>query len=218
MEKLELSVSHLMDLLQCPLCFWLSQRGMGRPSRPLPGILTQMDRVIKHYMNQFIEHPGGPTWFPFEIQRFVGCRKLEALDDTSKVVLRGTPDAIAIGKDNRCYVVDYKTASPKLETPEYYQLQLDAYAWLLEQNDFAPLGGAYLLYFSPLDSDISRRFFEFDVTAVRVEVNPKRIPPLLLRARNVLESRDPPPPSENCEWCAWRRKVRKFLSEFDADK
>jgi len=174
-----------------------------------------MDRVIKRYMERFIGRSGSPKWFPVEVQKFIGCRKLESEDPESGVILTGIPDAIAIGNDGQCYVVDYKTAAPKFEIPSYYQTQLDAYAWLLKQNDFAPIGGAYLLYFSPIDADISERLFPFDVTAVKVEVNPDRIPVLLMNAKKIIELQEPPEPSENCEWCVWRRNTRDLLKKFE---
>lgn len=212
-----LTVSQLMDL-ECPLCFWLDRKGLSPPFHPLPGILSRMDSVIKRYMEQFTGSAKSPDWFPVDVQRFIGCRKLEAKDPGSGITLRGIPDAIAIGKDGMCYVVDYKTAAPRAEAPSYYQLQLDAYAWLLEANDFQPVGGAYLLYFSPLEGDISEKLFPFQIAAVRVKVDPSKIPPLLDQARRILEMETPPDPDPECEWCRWRQQTREFLDSFQTPR
>ncbi len=48
----------------------------------------------------------------------------------------------------RYHTVDYKTARAKSEVPEYCQIQLDAYAYLLERKGHQ-IGRCFLLYIMP---------------------------------------------------------------------
>lgn len=209
-EGIELSVTSLYSVLGCPQCFWLSQRELGPPEFPPPGILGRMDGVTKRFMERFIGRSDLPRWFPVR-GTFLGSTKtLEVIDPESGVTLRGRLDALVRAAEGY-YIVDYKTAKPREEVPEYYQLQLDGYAFLLEGSGYKPVAGGVLLHFMPEHGDLTEGRFPFEITPVRVAVNPGRIPGILSKGRKILEMTSPPPPSEDCEWCGWRRDVEEIL-------
>lgn len=170
-----------------------------------------MDTVVKEYMERFVGSSDLPDWFPVKGEFLGPTGKLEATDPESGVTVRGIPDALARAGEGY-YVVDYKTAKPKAQVPDYYQTQLDGYSYLLERNGREPVAGGFLLYFYPEPGDLTEKRVPFEITPVRVEVDPGRIPPVLAEVKRVLEMEEPPPPSKDCEWCKWRREIGGALS------
>jgi predicted RecB family nuclease len=171
-----------------------------------------MDGVTKRFMEKFIGRTDLPKWFPVR-GTFLGPTKtLKATDPKSGATLKGRLDALVRTADGKYHIVDYKTAYPREEAPDYHQLQLDGYAFLLERNGYKPVAGGVLLHFMPEHGDLTDGRFPFEITPVRVAVNPARIPRILFRARRILEMESPPHPSEDCEWCKWRREVKEILS------
>jgi CRISPR/Cas system-associated exonuclease Cas4 (RecB family) len=209
-ENIEISVSNLHSVLDCPLCFWLTAKGLAPPSFPLPGVLSRMDAVIKGYMKQFIGHSDLPEWFPVKGTFLGATGKMKTTDPMSGVTLKGMLDALVLTPDGKYYIVDYKTASPKEEIPDYYQMQLDGYAFLLEGNG-KPVAGGALLYFTPEESDLSERKISFRITPVHAEVDPRRVLRPLMQAKKILKMESPPQPSDDCQWCEWRGEIEKAL-------
>lgn len=139
-------------------------------------------------------------------------KTLRATDQKSGVTLKGRLDALVRTADGKYHIVDYKTAYPREEVPDYHQLQLDGYAFLLERNGYRPVAGGVLLHFMPEHGDLTEGRFPFEITPVRVAVNPSRIPRILFRAKRILEMESPPTPSKDCDMCRWRRDVEETLS------
>ena len=211
-EGIHIGVTRLQSVLNCPLCFWLSER-LGSPPSIFAGIPSQIDSVIKNYMQQFIGQSDLPAWFPVKGKFLDAKQTLRATDPASGITVVGKLDALVRAPDGKYYVVDYKTGRPPKEVPNYYQMQLDGYAYLLEQNDYRPLGDGVLLYFTPEHGDLSERLFPFKITAVRAEVDSSRIPPVLAQAKEIIDAQAPPSRSEDCEMCMWREQVGHTLSE-----
>jgi len=211
-QPIRLGVTRLQSALDCPLCFWLSQR-LGSPPSIFAGIPAQIDSVIKNYMKQFIGNSDLPEWFPVRGTFMDASQTLRATDPATGITVAGKLDALVKTADVEYHIIDYKTGRPPEEVPNYYQMQLDGYAYLLEQNDFRPVVGGTLLYFTPERGDLSEGLFPFKITAVRAEVDPVRIPPVLALAKEILDLPTPPPRSEDCEMCMWREQVEQTLSE-----
>jgi CRISPR/Cas system-associated exonuclease Cas4 (RecB family) len=209
-ENIEISVSSLQSVLDCPLCFWLAAKGLAPPTFPLPGVLSRIDKIIKDYMKGFVGRSDLPDWFPAKGTFLGATGRMKATDARSGVTLTGMLDALVLTPEGKYYIVDYKTASPKEEVPDYYQMQLDGYAFLLEGNG-RPVAGGALLYFTPEEGDLSRKKISFRITPVRAEVDPRRVLRPLMQARKILEMESPPQPKEDCQWCKWRREIEKTL-------
>ncbi|MBC7219602.1 MAG: PD-(D/E)XK nuclease family protein [Hadesarchaea archaeon] len=210
--KVEISVTNLQSVLDCPLCFWLAER-IGPPPSIIAGITSQMDSVIKGFMKQFIGRSNLPEWFPIKGKFLDVTKTLTATDPISGVTLKGRLDALVQTPDKKYHVIDYKTGRPPQEIPYYYQMQLDGYAYLLEQNGFRPVAGGCLLYFTPEPGDISEGCFPFKITPIRTKTNPDAVPPVLVKAKKILESETPPPRGEDCEMCIWLEQAGRVLSE-----
>lgn len=211
-ENIRLGVTRLQSALDCPLCFWLS-RHLGSPPSIFAGIPAQIDSVIKNYMKQFIGNSDLPEWFPVRGTLMDASHTLRTTDPATGITVAGKLDALVKTADGEYHIIDYKTGRPPEEVPNYYQMQLDGYAYLLEQNGFRPVVGGTLLYFTPKHGDLSEGLFPFNITEVRAEVDPGRIPPVLALAREILDATTPPPRSEDCEMCMWREQVEHTLSE-----
>jgi len=211
-NNLSISVTGLQSVLDCPLCFWLDRR-IGSPPSIVAGITIQMDSVIKDYMKQFVGRSDLPGWFPVA-GRFVDVSgTLKAADPASGITLRGKLDAMVQARDGSYHVIDYKTGRPPREVPNYYQMQLDGYAWLLERNGYGPVGGGCLLYFTPEPGDVEERCFPFKITPLAAKLDSNRVPPVLAKAREILDSETPPQRAEDCEMCLWLEQVGKTLQE-----
>jgi len=210
--NIEIGVTSLQSALDCPLCFWLSEK-VGSPPSIIAGITVQMDSVIKGYMRQFIGSSDLPSWFPVRGTLLDAKRTLRAKDPSTGVTLKGMLDALVRTPDGKYHIIDYKTGKPPEEIPNYYQMQLDGYAYLLDKNSLRPVEGGILLYFTPAHGEISEGLFPFKITPVRADVDPSRVPPVLARAKQILEREAPPPRSEDCEMCIWREQVEQTLSE-----
>lgn len=210
-----IGVTRLQSALDCPLCFWLSQR-LGSPPAIFAGIPSQIDSVIKNYMQQFIGRTDLPRWFPVRGKFLDASGTLRATDPDTGITLMGKLDALAQTEDGRYHVVDYKTGRPPEEVPDYYQTQLDGYAYLLDRNGLKPVAGGVLLYFTPEHGDLGEGLFPFKITAVPAEVDPERIQGILARVKEILDSPTPPPRAEDCEACAWRERAEGALRERSA--
>ncbi|MDI6884538.1 MAG: PD-(D/E)XK nuclease family protein [Hadesarchaea archaeon] len=172
-----------------------------------------MDSVIKGYMKQFVGSSDLPEWFPARGTLLDTKQTLRATDPATGITVAGKLDALVKTEDGRYYVVDYKTGRPPEEIPDYYQTQLDGYAYLLERNGLRPVAGGVLLYFTPQHGDLKDGLFPFKITAVQAQVDPGRVTPVLARAKQILEMETPPPRAEDCELCIWREQVEGALSE-----
>jgi len=213
MKSISISVTDLQSVVDCPLCFWLAER-IGPAPSIFAGITAQMDSVVKGYMKQFIGKSNLPDWFPIRGKFLDVTQTLMATDPASGVILKGKLDALIQTKDGKYYVIDYKTGRPHEDVPDYYQMQLDGYAYLLEHNGYRPVAGGFLLYFTPEHGDISDKCFPFKITAVSAQLDSSRIPPVLARAKEILNMTVPPPRSEDCEMCMWLEQVGRTLSDF----
>ncbi|MFN4133115.1 MAG: PD-(D/E)XK nuclease family protein [Candidatus Hadarchaeales archaeon] len=203
---LNIPVTSLNNAAECPLCLWLSLKGLSPPALPLPGVLSRIDAIVKEYMQKFTGGKDLPKWFPVK-GNFLGEKWLRATDEETGITVNGKLDALVEGEDGKYHIVDYKTATAKAETPGYYQWQMDGYAYLLSKNHLVPIGKGYLIYFMPVEGNLSTQTFTFQITSVEVEVDPGRVPPLLKKIREIVESDIPPRPAERCQMCMWRRKL-----------
>lgn len=216
-KNIEISVTSLKSIIDCPLCFWLSNR--VKPPRPIIARITvQLDSVIKTFMKKFIGRSDLPAWVPIQGTFFGASQTLKAVDLQSNIVVKGRLDALVKTANGKYYIIDYKTGRPPEVVPDSYQMQLDGYAFLLERNGYKPVAGGVLLYFTPKEGDLTERMFPFSVTPVHVSVNSSRVPPVLLEARRILEMEAPPPHASSCELCRWRREAGVTLSKFSAVK
>ena len=140
--------------------------------------------------------------------------KFSILDAATNVILRGTPDGILVMQDGSHLIVDYKTAKFTMHQDELfpmYEVQLNAYALIGEQQGLAPVSGLALIYTEPVTDDNSagRDEYQNDSGFVMgfsahfrpVDLAPAKLPPLLARVREIFELDRAPEMQDGCKNC-----------------
>jgi CRISPR/Cas system-associated exonuclease Cas4 (RecB family) len=223
-KKLELSPTTGLNLfLECPRCFWLRYREkVHRPAIPFPSLPSGMDRILKEYYDSFRIKSGMPPeiegkvegkLFPDQerMESWRNWRKgLRFEDPKLDAVLRGALDECLF--DGKYHIpLDIKTrgAAPKEgQSEEYYQTQLDCYAFLLDKNGYKTRDFAYLVYYFP-ESVSKKHQVNFNTEVVKLETDPERAYKIFSEAVNCY--RGPIPPSHTeCGFCAWYSDLLEY--------
>jgi hypothetical protein len=134
--------------------------------------------------------------------------------------MTGVADGIFRRGDGSYLIVDYKTARlTRVADAMFpvYRTQLNVYALIAEAVGFAPVSGLALIYTEPITdeesatrvADLRSKTFAmgFSAHVVEVPLNGAQIPPLLRRAREILNS-PVPVRLAGCKDCArvdWMR-------------
>ena len=98
-----------------------------------------------------------------------------------------------------------------------YEVQLNAYAVIVEQRGFAPVSGLALVYTEPVTDDAtagqdasltdSGFLMEFSAYLRPVDLASERIPLLLAKVRESYDRKRPPAPQKSCEDCTLLQKL-----------
>lgn len=220
-----LSRSRLDLFLECPRCFYLSDRlGIGRPdSFPLT-LNIAVDELLKKEFDLLREtqnpHPimlkYGIDAVPFkhkdmEIWRDALRQGVEYVDKGSNFSVRGGVDDIWVNKEGELIVVDYKATAKRSEITldgdlgAQYKRQMEVYQWLLRQNGFKVSPTGYFVYVNGnKDADTFDGKLEFDMIILPCEGDVSWIEPALLKAKACLLGALPDP-SPDCAYCAYRK-------------
>jgi len=210
---LKLSPNSLNLFLECPRCFWLHfNKGIKRPRGIFPSLPGGMDGVLKVY---FDEYRGTDKLPPIIEGRMEGKllnplpKSLFYKDDKSQAVLWGKlDDALDFG-DGKYAPLDHKTRGypPKEEIFPAYQLQMDVYDLLMEENQLPTRHLAYLVYYYPTPGQLHDNF-PFEVVIKPVSTNPKQAKKVFGDAVKLLRSKMPDP-AKTCEHCAWAEIIKQ---------
>jgi hypothetical protein len=210
----KLSPSTLNLLHDCPRCFWLAQHAVwARPSGIFPSLPSGMDSILKKHFDKFMEK----GLLPPELSGNKECSGMKLFDDAEKLkewrnarkglwfedkdgnILHGGIDNLLL-KGKKFVILDYKTRgfALKEDTAAHYQLQLDVYAFLLEQMGKEVEDYAFLLFYYPKEV-LETGEVIFDTNLVKMKVNPKNAEKTFNEAIKLLNSDCP---KETCEWCS----------------
>ncbi len=217
---IQLSPSKLNVLKECPRCFWNANvKGIDRPRGAFPSLPGGIDIVMKKHFDQ-----ARGKGLPLAIQGFV---QGELFQDQSKirmwrnwrtgltfsdtimgVRLIGALDDLVI-EGGKYSPLDYKTkgSEPKTDGAEYYQIQLDCYALMLENNGYKTTGKAYLVYFYPeivKDHDAPGGIvIDFKAKPFTLSVDSDRARGILQQAVDIFKKTSPPEANPDCEYCRY---------------
>ncbi len=203
----------------CPRCFWI-ERHIDKPPSIFPGIFSTLDAVTKRSVHRsFLERGRQPEWLPLENIAGVEERDIyfKMPVEYGDWILIGRPDDIFKEEGGGYHIVDYKTAKFTARQDELYPLyevQLNAYAFLAEKYGFKPINKLSLVYCQPKEDLNSDDSFDLGFTThvETVDLNTDIVPELLLRAREILDSEEPPEAAEDCQGiCRWLDKANKAL-------
>ena len=163
-KKLKLSPSGLKLFWDCRLCFWLDKKnGIKRPTGPMASVAIGLDSKLKNYINRYRQEGKQPPlleeylkkYHAKMVPKFMSYLKLE----TDSAIFSGKLDDCLILEGNLYAPLDHKTrASFTDNVHETYQLQMDAYDWLLQVNGYPTAAKAYLAYYAPMDGELHNGF------------------------------------------------------------
>ncbi len=238
METIRLSATTLGSLNLpgfCPGCFWirLHYKGAFPFQIPMPGIFISIDSYIKKLIHAPLDQGDGwPAWLPplGAVKTYVprlhsswfSCENTD-----SGIQLAGTPDDILLLEDGSYHIVDYKTAKvTKTQGALFpqYEVQLNVYAYIAERltqkEPLAPVTALSLVYLEPQTDIASDELvdvvagegfrLQFKVVVKPVGLRPNDlIPPLLSRARSIIDSVEP---LEHIAGCQDERLLKQLLA------
>ena len=218
---LKLSPSKLNLFLECPLCFWLNEHGVHRPTGPFPSLPGGMDRKLKIYFDKYRREGKLPPELKGKVEGKL-YDDMEKMDlwrnnfkglswtDENGNILAGAIDDCLYNAENKTFIiVDFKTyggSEIKDEKIEFYQNQLDCYALLFEKNGLKHPGYAYLIFFIPVEVyELGQ--VRFDVQVKKVPVDAKRALKTFNAAIKLAQGKKPElsknKDEKMCEFCRW---------------
>lgn len=207
-----------LGLLECLRCFYdANVLKINRPEGIFPGLPNGVDAVMKEHSDLFrggMMPPmdrvlKGTLWGTVEqitkLRNWQSGLKATVKIGTIVVQLIGAFDDVVQEPDETYSPYDTKTKGwkPKDDGSQYYQGQMDLYAFLLRENGMTPSGKAYLNYWYPVQSDGQAIRFEHDLYTLTT--NPNRIVELVGRAVAVLTGGQPAS-NPTCEYCVFAQK------------
>ena len=214
-KHLQLSATTLSLYQECPRCFWLHmQAGIKRPARPFPSITGGLDRLVQGECDRL--RPAMPTLLYVALME-VAWRISPQLMDPKVAYLRCQLGEIPlVGRLDDCLVqgttvapLDHKSRGsrpPPGYSAQYYQLQMDVYALLLQQNGYPVREEGYLAYYYPLPEPgavDSGGGIPFGCTVEEIRVSPARAEVCYHAACMCLAGDCPVDSAADCAYCAW---------------
>ena len=205
----------------CPRCFWLRAKlGWKAPWAIMPGIFSSIDGYSKRAILAYFETNGHfPPWIA---GRWADARPLPTphhstfrlTDPETGIVLTGVPDLILGLPNDKLAILDLKTARYSKHQDfllPMYQVQLVGYALIAESLGMGTVEALGLVYGEPpandnnrgLDALVDDRGFSmpFKATAMPIQLDRALIPPLLRKAKDILEIEKVPEGREGCKEC-----------------
>ncbi|MCM8791682.1 MAG: PD-(D/E)XK nuclease family protein [Candidatus Omnitrophica bacterium] len=203
---IKLSASSLNLFLECPRCFWLYvNRGIERPRIPVATITTGLDRVIKNYFNFYRTKNILPPLLEGKLRAVLvsfPIKWLEYVDIKEDAKLGGYLDECIKLEDKYYAALDHKTRGVVPEEIHHsYQLQMDVYTFLLEQNGFLTKRVAYIVYYIPNKIDENNNF-HFDIILKEIKTDPLSAKKVFYDAIKIIKG-PLPTLNESCDFCNW---------------
>ena len=231
MKPINLSPNSLNLYLECPACFYLDKKlGIRRPP-PYPYALNSaVDALLKEEFDSYRQrrepHPlllenhidanlfGNQKLLDQWRDNFQGLRYYDA---DLKATLFGAVDDVlefpaeggsASGGKGLLAPLDYKSTGSKVANVyDRFQLQLDAYTFLLEKNKYRTNKKGYLAFYVV---DKEHGFIDrlpFRKKVVEIDTNPSDIYEIFKDAVVLLQQEAAPKHSEDCLFGQWIEKV-----------
>ena len=194
----------------CLRCFWY-ERKYGKAPGIFPGIFSTLDSISKKSTKRsFLEAGKKPGWLSIEgIKRPIEFPRIHVIVNHGDWILTGVPDDVFEREDKGYHIVDYKTAKytgTQDRLLPMYEVQLNAYAYALPYHGIKPITHLSLIYCEPNENIENDQDFKlgFTTKVLHINLNTDMIPPLLIKARKILDSTEPPEPYINCKGiCMW---------------
>lgn len=192
----------------------------------MPGIFSSIDGFSKRAILASYEKTGHfPPWIA---GRWSDVRPLKSphhstfrlVDPKTGIVLTGVPDLMLGLPNDRLAILDLKTARYSRHQDALlpmYQVQLVGYALIAESLAMGTVEDLGLIYGEPPPNDDNRGLdalvddygfsMPFKTTAMSIALDRALIPPLLRRAKEILDMEKAPGGREGCKDCRLAEKM-----------
>jgi len=233
-EPFKISRSKIDLFLNCPRCFYIDRKlGVGQPPGFPFAINSAVDKLLKQefdiHRKEGTRHPllerYGVDAVPAQREEMEEWREnfkgVKTYHEETNLIISGAIDDLWINKEGEYIVVDYKATSKDEEITELnkewqesYKRQMEVYQWLLRRNGLSVSDTGYFVYCNGrTDVDTFDGKIEFDVTLIPYTGSDSWVEETLFSIKNTLESEELPSPGEDCDFCLYRREVKKILEE-----
>lgn len=225
MKPINLSPNSLNLYLECPACFYLDKKlGIRRPP-PYPYALNSaVDALLKEefdaYRKRRESHPlieenkidahlfGNQKLLDQWRDNFQGLRYYDA---ELKATLFGAVDDVLEFRDGSLAVLDYKSTGSKVANVyDRFQLQLDAYTFLLEKNGYKTKRKGYLAFYIVDKENGFVDRLPFRKKVIEIDTNPSDIYEIFKDAVILLREEKVPKHSEDCLFGQWIERVNSI--------
>ncbi len=233
----KISRSKFSNFLTCPRCFYLDRvKGLDEPGMPGWTLNETTDLLLKKEFDVCREKQVPHRLFcangldhlvPFQHPEMNHWRDSlhhglkTRFEDTNITLSGGIDDIWQDTRDKRLIVVDYKSqANTKSLDPESYlsdpyhegyKIQMDFYAFLLQQMKFEV---SKIAYFLVCNADRTAEGFfgqmNFSETLISYEWNADWIPGKISEMINVMNNNKVPDANTSCKNCAYARQRAVF--------
>ena len=227
-QPFQLSRSRVDNFLQCPRCFYLTNKlGISRPSTFPFNLNNAVDELLKNEFDFYREkgephpiitenkikaipysHPDLDEW------RDALKRGIKRFHEPTNLLLSGGIDDIWIDTETeKLIIVDYKATSKKGEVSLNadwqigYKRQVEFYQWLLRGNSFDVSNTAYFVYCNGIqDKAKFENRLDFKVKVIPYIGDDSWIEPSLFSLKSTLMDSNPPETTSGCEFCSYIKK------------
>ena len=227
-QPFQLSRSRVDNFLQCPRCFYLTNKlGISRPSTFPFNLNNAVDELLKNEFDFYREkgephpiitenkikaipysHPDLDEW------RDALKRGIKRFHEPTNLLLSGGIDDVWIDTETeKLIIVDYKATSKKGEVSLNadwqigYKRQVEFYQWLLRGNSFDVSNTAYFVYCNGIqDKAKFENRLDFKVKVIPYIGDDSWIEPSLFSLKSTLMDSNPPEVTSGCEFCSYIKK------------
>lgn len=208
--------SSLYSFIDCKACFW-AENHIGKHPFTLPLRLNDaMDTKFKHRYDKFRKL----GQLPPELKDLKGYKlfddfktleswrtkssALEYVNQADGYFLKGKIDEVLVNPEEELVPSDYKSSGdpPKHDKYKYYELQLNAYALMIENKGYKVAKEAFLLHYFPEDPTETSINVKLDFHIDRVKLDLNKFQKTMKEMVNLLENPFPGTKSI-CKKCSW---------------
>lgn len=195
---IKLTATDLNLFIECPRCAWRKiNKKIFRPSKPFPSFINEFDIIIKNYFDKYRGKELPPILQGQLSGKLLNPKPKSIGFTRGDLNVWGIPDEF-IEQDGTIAVLDHKTRNgPPNTAHPCHQLQMDVYAFIMQQKGIKTADYGYLVYYCPKDGELHRGL-EIKATVKKIQLNTERIPDIIQQAIECLKAEEP---IKGCEWC-----------------